>query len=209
MKRAATFALVCAALAAGFAGSLAKDWLIDAKPVEAQVNPLKVGLLDLETVCRKSKKFLALKVDWEKARAQEKGIAEQMKSEYDGKKAKLRQVRADSGEADILKAELAALEQNIDATQKVQKEYLSRLLEEYQKQVLDDVCAKAEAWCLTNGYHLVLQDYRAELSDSDMFTGSAYAERMLNKPVLFAPGVAGKNNAYVTDITEAILALVG
>jgi len=212
MRRLSGFALVCVALAAGFAGALGKDWLLQAAPVLAQDNPappIKIGLFDLERACKASGKFNSLKRLYEEAKAREEAKAEQLNRELELKKSRLRmllQSNADSKEPAILRPEIAALEEYLKRYSKFLDNYLVRLLDEYQKQVIEHVTGVAMDYCTAQGYHLVLQDFVLNRDEmSDMFAGASMAERWLNKPVLFTPRVVLKENPYVTDITEDII----
>ncbi|MBK9973403.1 MAG: OmpH family outer membrane protein [Planctomycetes bacterium] len=213
MKRFSLLAVVMAALAAGFLGSVVKDVVFAPKAADAQVTQkpdFKIALLDLERVSRASKKFRELKVEWEAVQAKLKSENDKTVNEFESLKNKLRRAQneGETEQAMGLRNEATAMEESMKAIKEVQKNYLSELIEQYQKQVLDEVLAAAESYCTTRGYHLVLQDYEVKKSDSELFAGGSYSERLLNKPVLFAPGVIAKTNPYVTDITEAVEALV-
>ncbi|MBE7491514.1 MAG: OmpH family outer membrane protein [Planctomycetes bacterium] len=212
MNRAGILAVVLAALVAGFAGSFVQQSLLAPVPADAQGNPgakpLKIALLDLERVARSSRKFKKLKDEWEARQNTLKEENRKMTEEFEEKKAALRraQARSDaSEEVATLRVELAAMEENIKTTREVQKRYLSELLENYQKEVLEDVLGRAQEYCIRQGYHLVLQNYDNPKKDDDMFTGSSFAERVMSKPVLFAPGTVDRSNPYVVDITDALL----
>ncbi|MCL4729364.1 MAG: OmpH family outer membrane protein [Planctomycetes bacterium] len=201
MNRAGILAVVLAALVAGFAGSFVQQSLLAPVPADAQGNPgakpLKIALLDLERVARSSRKFKKLKDEWEARQNTLKEENRKMTEEFEEKKAALRraQARSDaSEEVATLRVELAAMEENIKTTREVQKRYLSELLENYQKEVLEDVLGRAQEYCIRQGYHLVLQNYDNPKKDDDMFTGSSFAERVMSKPVLFAPGTVDRSN---------------
>lgn len=213
MKRFSLLAVVVAALAAGFLGSVAKDIVFEPKPADAQNTPkpdFKIALLDMERVSRSSKRFRELKVEWEAVQTKLKSENDKTMGEFESLKNKLRRAQSEgeTEQAMGLRNEAAAMEESMKAIKEVQKTYLSELIEQYQKEVLDVVLAAADSYCTTRGYHLVLQDYEVKKSDSELFAGGTYSERLLNKPVLLTPGVIAKTNPYVTDITEAIEALV-
>lgn len=215
MNRASILAIVLTALAAGFLGSVVKDSVFEARVVDAQPGPtptMKVALLDLESVARASKLFKQLKQQWELRQNELKEENRKMAQEMEEKQAALRraQSRTDSAEEiSSLRVELTAMEENIKTTKEVQKRFLTELLENYQKQVIVDVMAKANQYCTREGYHLVLQNYDTDSTDTgDMFAGGSYSERIMNKPVLFAPGITAKKNPYVVDITAQMVEIV-
>jgi Skp family chaperone for outer membrane proteins len=211
MKRLGLIAFLCLALTAGFAGSLAKDWLIE--PVSAQAPPpLKIALLDLEKTCRASKKFSEMNKQWEEAIKRDRAERVRLMEELNDKKAKLRALEkspTNTEDIDSLRPDIAAMEQYIEWYKKSQNVYLEALIDEFQKQVLNVVRGVAEEYCQTGGYHLCLQDFEVPLGGEDeLFKGATFSQRWLSKPVLFAPGVKGKTNPYVIDITDDIINLV-
>jgi len=213
MKRTGILAVVLAALAAGFLGSVIKDTVFEARTADAQdtSKPLKVALLDLEAAARSSKKFKDLKAEWELRQNGLKTENRQLQQDIEDKKVALRRAmsRTDGAEeAANLRVELTALDETVKSTREVQKRYLSELLEQYQKEVIEYVLSFAENYCIREGYHLVLQNYDTSTGEGDLFAGGSFSERILNKPVLFAPGVKSKKNPYVTDITAQIVAQV-
>jgi hypothetical protein len=116
------------------------------------------------------------------------------------------QLPSDNEDINFLRPEIAAMEQFLEWKVKRQDQYLSLLMDKYQKQVLDAVRGQAEDYCKVEGYHLCLQDYQLELgADDELFKGATDAQRWLNKPVLFAPGIAAKSNVFVRDITGDII----
>lgn len=211
MKRASMLVIVAAAIAAGFLGSVIKDYVFQPVPAEAQAKPLKIALLDLERTARSSRKFKELKDQWEMRQNALKEENRKLTVEFEDKKAELRRAmtRADnSEEVTVLRVEITALEENIKTTKEVQKRYLADLLEHYQKQVIEHVMSEADGYCKREGYHLVLQNYETASSESEMFAAGSYSERILNKPVLFAPGVVDRTSPYVVDVTAQIIDLV-
>lgn len=211
MKRASIAFIVMAAIAAGFLGSVIKDHVFEPVPAQAQARPLKVALLDLERVARSSAKFKQLKDQWELRQNALKEENRKLTVEFEDKKAELRRAmgRTDSSEdVAVLRVELTALEENIKTTKEVQKRYLADLLEHYQKQVIEHVMSEADGYCTREGYHLVIQNYETSSSETEMFAAGSYSERILNKPVLFAPGMKDKTNPFVVDITAQVVDLV-
>lgn len=209
MKRLGMVMLACIALAAGFAGSLVKDALVQPEPVHAQTTPIKIALLDLEKACRASWKFNELKISWDERRLRQEAETDQRINELNEKKRKLRnllQSGIESDEPNFLRPEIAAMEEFLEQSRPRWRKYLGDLVSEYQKQVLEHVIGVAENYCNTQGYHLCLQDYQLDSgSEDELFKGAEFAARWLNKPVLFAPGVDENKNMYVKNITEDIV----
>jgi hypothetical protein len=106
------------------------------------------------------------------------------------------------------RSELQALEQAMKVAKEEQQQYLGALLAQYQKEVLQEVMTVLEKFVAKHTYDIVIQDYEDAATDADFFSGAAYAQSLMSKPVLTAPGMKEKKNPYVTDITDAIIELV-
>ncbi|MCA8911653.1 MAG: OmpH family outer membrane protein [Planctomycetes bacterium] len=211
MKRFTVVALVLLAVAAGFAGSLIHDAVTkDAEPVHAakarsKDGGIRVALLNLEEASRQSKKFKERKNDWDAAQKDLKEQGEKLKSSYDAKRAEAAREHANGHDTLDLKVELQSIEEAVKAFQDESKNYLAALLNQYQTEVLREVIKAVEAFAALEGYDIVVQDYTVNAEDADFFSGGAYAQSMMSKPVLAAPGMLTNKNAYVTDITQAII----
>ena len=215
MKPVAYVALVLIACSAGFVGSLMHD-SFSASDVAEQVNaappratvPIRIALVNLEEASRQSKVFKKLKLDWDDAQKELKAQAEKYQQAYEKKYQDIQRARmAGSDEDEILtmRVEFQALEQTMKAAEEEGKKYLSALLSQFQKEVLVVVMDEIDKFCKIEGYDLVLQDYTVESEDADFFSGGAYAQSLMSKPVLMAPGMDKKANSYVIDITQAIV----
>lgn len=213
MKRFTVVALILVACAAGFVGSILHDALTDdaeavnaAKPRSTE-GGIRVALLNLEKASRESKKFKTLKGDWERAQKDLKESNQRMKDSYDKKRAEVNRLRVSGDEEKLLdlKVELQSIEEAMKAAQEEQKQYLGSLLNQYQTDVLLEVIETVEKYAAREGYDIVIQDYTVNAEDADFFTGGAYAQSMMSKPVLAAPSMVDNKNAYVTDITQAII----
>ncbi|MCA8916736.1 MAG: OmpH family outer membrane protein [Planctomycetes bacterium] len=215
MKPVAYVALVLIACSAGFVGSVMHD-SFSASGVAEQVNaappratvPIRIALVNLEEASRQSKVFKKLKLDWDDAQKELKAQAEKYQQAYEKKYQDIQRARmAGSDEDEILtmRVEFQALEQTMKAAEEEGKKYLSALLSQFQKEVLVVVMDEIDKFCKIEGYDLVLQDYTVENEDADFFSGGAYAQSLMSKPVLMAPGMDKKANSYVIDITQAIV----
>lgn len=207
MNRTSVLLVVLAAMLAGFLGSLAKDALVT--PATAQngpaARPIKIGVLDLEAACRASRMFVDYRQEWTAARDGEKAKFDKLQADLNDKKNRL---AANPSDASTLRPEIAAQEEHMKAARDLSREFLEELLQLYQQKVIEHVMGKARDWCTVNGFNMVLQDYKSTASEGEMFGGAMYAERMLNKPILLAPGMEGKQNPFVIDITDQIVQLV-
>ncbi|MCB9932143.1 MAG: OmpH family outer membrane protein [Planctomycetes bacterium] len=215
MKRLFPVALVLLACAAGFAGGLIRDSLKETEPVDtvsaapprAKSGAIRIAVINLEEASRQSRRFNELKGLWDAAQNELKAQDEKMEDEYNRKLAELRRAR-DEGERTDLRVELQSIQEARKASKDEQQKYLASLLAQYQKDVLKMVMGELEGFVKREGYDIVLQDYEVDTANSDFFSGGAYAQTLMSKPVLYAPGIKDKKNEYVVDITQAIIDLV-
>lgn len=213
MNRFTVVAIVVFALAAGFVGSVMHDAFkedaeaVNAAKPRAKEGGIRVALLNLEEASRQSKTFKALKIDWENAQNELKASNQRMKEAYDKKRAEVNQVRLSGDDEKLLdlRVELQSIEEAVKAAQEEQKNYLGALLNQYQTDVLREVIKAVEDYAAIEGYDIVIQDYTVNGDDADFFSGGAYAQTMMGKSVIAAPGMVANKNAYVTDITQAII----
>lgn len=211
MKRFYVVALVLIACGAGFFGGEIRDALAPevqpayAQPVRAQAG-IRIALFNLEKAARNSDEFTERKLLWEEAQKSLKEQNDKMKRDYDAKLAEIQRRRLARPDDDLLdlRVEAQAIEQAMKAAKEEQQEYMSALLAQYQKEVLIVVMEKLESYVNKHGFDIVLQQYDDAAEEADFFSGAAYAQSLMSKPVLFAPGVLSNKNAYVTDITDAI-----
>jgi hypothetical protein len=209
MKRFYVIALVLVACGAGCVGGEIRDALTPARayaqPVRAEAG-IRIALFNLEKAARRSNLFKARKLEWDDAQAALKEQNDKMERDYKAKIAEIK--RANMANPDdnllILRVEAQAIEQALKAAKEEQQQYLGALLAQYQKEVLIDVMEKLDKYVRLQGYDIVLQDYEDADADADFFSGAAYAQSLMSKPVLLAPGIDLKKNPYVTDITDAI-----
>ena len=212
MKPFLIAALVLVACAAGFAGSMIHEATNVAEDVHAAppraTQPIRIALVNLEEASKQSKKFKTLKNDWDNAQGELKKQADKYEQTYREEAGEVQRLRLAGGDEDEImtkRVELQALEQTMKAADEEGKKYLSALLQQYQKDVLVVVMAAIEEYCKLEGYDIVLQDYSVEGDDADFFSGGAYAQSIMSKPVLAAPGMKANTNSYVIDITQAII----
>lgn len=215
MKRFAFAALILLACAAGFAGSLIHDSLktaepagtVHAAPERAKAGAVRIAVINLEQASRESRKFKELKILWEAAQEELKKQNQKMEQEYNAKLAELRRAGTED-EKMALRVELKSLQEAQKYSQEEQQKYLGGLLSQYQTDVLRHVMEEMDKFVRKEGYDIVLQDYDVEAADADFFSGGAYAQSLMSKPVLLTPGTKDKKNAYVVDITQEIINLV-
>jgi hypothetical protein len=210
MKRFYLVALVLLACGAGFFGGEIREAL-SPEPVYAQPERAKAGiriaLFNLEKAARSSKLFKAKKIDWDQAQTALKEQNEKMQRDYKLKMEEIKRARLANPEDNVLslRVELQAIEQALKVAEEEQRDYLGALLAQYQKEVLIEVMKELNDYVGLMEYDIVLQDYEDASSDADFFSGAAYAQSLMSKPVLAAPGIEKKKNPYVTDITDAII----
>lgn len=215
MKRFAFAALILLACAAGFAGSLIHDSLKTAEPTEAvhaaperaKAGAVRIAVINLEQASRESRKFKELKILWEAAQEELKKQNQKMEQDYNAKLAELRRAGTED-EKMALRVELKSFQEAQKVSQEEQQKYLGALLAQYQTDVLRHVMEEMDKFVRKEGYDIVLQDYDVEAADADFFSGGAYAQSLMSKPVLLTPGTKDKKNAYVVDITQEIINLV-
>lgn len=215
MKRFAFAALILLACAAGFAGSLIHDSLkttesaetVHAVPERAKGGAVRIAVINLEQASRESRKFKELKILWEAAQEELKKQNQKMEQDYNAKLAELRRAGTED-EKMALRVELKSFQEAQKVSQEEQQKYLGALLAQYQTDVLRHVMEEMDKFVRKEGYDIVLQDYDVEAADADFFSGGAYAQSLMSKPVLLTPGTKDKKNAYVVDITQEIINLV-
>jgi len=215
MKRFAFAAFILLACAAGFAGSLIHDSLkttepaetVHAAPERAKAGAVRIAVINLEQASRESRKFKELKILWEAAQEELKKQNQKMEQDYNAKLAELRRAGTED-EKMALRVELKSFQEAQKVNQEEQQKYLGALLAQYQTDVLRHVMEEMDKFVRKEGYDIVLQDYDVEAADADFFSGGAYAQSLMSKPVLLTPGTKDKKNAYVVDITQEIINLV-
>jgi hypothetical protein len=214
MKRIYLLGVVALAVAGGFAGGCLREQTAQPEPVRAQPvrakEGIRIALINLEKTARQSSWFRVRKIEWDAAQEQLKQQNAKMELEYKEKVAEIQKAALDSPEDSqlALRSEAQAIEQALKVAKEEQQQYLGALLAQYQKEVLQSVMAELDKFVAKQGYDLVIQDYDDAAADADFFSGAAYAQSLMSKPVLAAPGMIEKRNAYVTDITDAIIQIV-
>jgi Skp family chaperone for outer membrane proteins len=213
MKRFYLAGLVLIAAAAGFFGGKLRE-ATEPEPVQAQnvraKEGVRIALINLEKTARQSKWFKANKIEWDAAQDQLKQQNKKMELDYRERASAIQRAQIQNPDDPQLaaRAELQALQEAMKAAEKEQQQYLGSLLAHYQKEVLQEVMTVLDKYVSKQGYDIVIQDYDDAATDADFFSGGAYAQSLMSKPVLVAPGIKEKRNQYVTDITAAIIALV-
>ncbi|MBK8207718.1 MAG: hypothetical protein IPK87_13160 [Planctomycetes bacterium] len=215
MNKVIVFAvLLASAVGAGFGGAFLFQQS-QPQPVSAQVaradGGIRIALINLEEASRQSKKFRELKSNWDEVQRELEVERTKAETAYRNKAMEVQRARLENrGQEEItpLQVEQQTLKEVLDIMKKQQEVYLSSLLAQYQKAVLVEVMVVIENFAKLQKYDVVVQDYTVDAGDSDFFAGGAYAQTLINKPVLFAPGTVNNNNPYVTDITKAIIQLV-
>jgi hypothetical protein len=215
MKRLSFLALVLLACAAGFAGSLIHDSLKTAEPAEAvhaaperaKAGAVRIAMINLEEASRQSRKFRELKILWDAARDELSKQDQKMEQEHNAKLAELRRATTEE-ERMARRVELKAIQETHKISKDEQQKYLGALLAQYQKDVLVMVMDEIDKFAKREGYDIVMQDYTVEAAEADFFSGGAYAQSLMSKPVLLTPGTKDRKNAYVMDITQDIINLV-
>jgi hypothetical protein len=181
--------------------------LTSPQPVQAAPDKkeLRIAIVNLEAVARATPKFARCKIEWDAAQDELKRQTQKMKRDYKLTLEKIQRALARNPEADVLelRVELQSIEQLMKVAEEEHRMYLGALLAEYQKLVLVDVYANLQRYVRQEGYNLVLQDYENAV-DADFFSGAAYAQSMMSKPVLDAPW-ALDGDPHVTDITAVMI----
>lgn len=215
MKMTKLLALVAVlAVLAGFGGSLLKDAL-QPEDVHAQAQRadkgIRIALVNLEEAARRSPAFAERKLRWDDVRVELEGDRERLQQNLQEKTRQLRERRAEGAPEELLTqmtAEVEALKQASEATETEHRNYLATLLSQYQKEVLLTVMPEIERYALTQHFDIVLQDY-SEGAAAGLFDADAYAQTLINKPVLYVPRISNNQNPYVTDITQTIIQRMG
>jgi hypothetical protein len=78
------------------------------------------------------------------------------------------------------------------------------MLGAFQGEVLQDVLVNLRRYARQQGFRLVLQDYDVDAESADFFSGQAFAQSLMSKPVLDAP-YALEGDKHVTDITDVMI----
>jgi Skp family chaperone for outer membrane proteins len=211
MKRIGIAVVALVALAGGFGGSMLYKHL-EPEPVAAQSperakEGIRIAIINLEEASRQSKIFKELKLKWDAAQNDIKRQNDKSKAEYEAKVEAYKRARLRGEEPETLmnqEVEIKSLEEALKAANEEQRNYLARLLDTYQKEVLVEVMRVLDNYVKLVGYDIVLQDYTLSGADADFFSGPAYAQTLMSKPVLHVWSVNDKNQ-YVTDITQAII----
>ena len=149
--------------------------------------------------------FKKRKIDWEAAQAEVRKQDDEYTQAIETKRRDINRginTGATQDQLTTLRVELQALEETHKAAREEQHKYLEDLLAQYQKEVLQEVVNKIETYAKTHDFDMVVQDYALDATDADFFSGSAYTQTLLSKPVICAPGMARNKNAYVVDITD-------
>ncbi|MBX3460231.1 MAG: hypothetical protein KF696_09785 [Planctomycetes bacterium] len=210
MKNVFVFALLLgSALCAGIGGA----WLFsksEPQEVAAQANrPVKIAIVNLEEASRQSGWFKVRKQRWEEVQAELKLEREKTERTYREKTLEVQRAKLAKKSAEEimpLEVEAQTYKELMEILKKQQEAYLVNLIAQYQNEVLRNVIAEIEQFTKLMGYDIVLQDYSvAETGVSDFMSGGAYAQSLINKPVLYTPGTETNKNIYVTDITKAII----
>jgi len=208
-------ALVVVCMFAGLVGAWFMVQINEAETVEADSRRadkgIRIAMLNLEDAARRSPLFQQLRGKWEAAQQELQAQREEIQIAYRRAQRELQRARLEGGSEDAIMAlevEMQAQEQTLKAINEHHETYLQALLTKYQTDVLREVISQVETYVRLEGYDIVLQDYTVE-SGGDGFFGGAYAQTMINKPVLHAPGVRRNTNAYVTDITDAVVQRMG
>lgn len=218
MNRAMLTVAVTAALIAAVTASLCTLVAIKyAQPEVVQAAPqprpgMQVATVNLEELARLSRSYAVRSKDWELIR---NDLAEQNKRSHDKYLHYKHDLDAllDAGVSlnddrvlDLL-VELQAREEAAKAAKTEQRQYLAALLDEYQKEVLEEVLAGVKRYARENGFDLVLQTY--SISEApDFFADGTFVQRLMSQTVLDAPGAEDLSNAHVTDITDKMISFM-
>ncbi|MCB9894992.1 MAG: hypothetical protein H6839_11130 [Planctomycetes bacterium] len=203
--------LVLVAITA-FAGALVAHLLTTTRAEEVHAadkadGNIRIALVRLEEVARRTKIFKQRKIDWEAAREEVRRQDEKYASEIEERRLELASEMAGKNNADrvtMLRVEIQALEEARKASQETRGRYLEDLLAQFQKEVLQHAMEKAERYVDMHNFDMLVQDYPVETADADFFSANAYTQTILSKPVLYVPGMATNKNAYVVDITDDV-----
>lgn len=174
---------------------------------KAKPQVMRVALANLEAISRNSPKFKALKREWDVAQAEMKQQYNEWQEDYDSTYQQLQRAKLKNDQELVmeLRVHLQATDQTMKACEEEGKKYLSALLSQFQTEVLREVMLNLERYVRQKGFDIVLQDYTLELTDEDFFGAGEYAQTMMSKPVLSAPGALDGKNLFVTDITQELI----
>ena len=206
----------------GIVGSMFHRWGGEPEAVHAQnvpAEPIKIALLNLQEVSRQSKVFRDLKTKWESFRDDIGKAGAEREAELKELMEKLdKEIKGDANPETVqqIRVDYLTKQKLHEEFSKSDEALLKRIHSKYRVNVLESVFAQAERYCVNHGYDLVLQEYplKPPKEDEDeFFAGAAWADALMFKPVLFAPGsdpnaAQNKRSRYVTDITAAIVQLV-
>jgi Skp family chaperone for outer membrane proteins len=194
--------------AAAVVGTLLVLGLASPQPVQAAPDKkeLHIALVNLERICRSTPKFKALKKNWDDTQSEFKEWNEELDRDYKLKFDEIKRIRVANPDDEMLglRVELQAIEQALKAAREEQEQYLASLLAYHQKEVIEDVYTNLQRYVRQEGYNLVLQDYENANENADFFSGAAYAQSMMSRPVLDAPW-ALDGDPHVTDITAVMI----
>lgn len=205
--------LLAVVLAVAVGAGVFGAWLFSTAEPEAvnaqTTRPVKIAVVNLEEASRQSKWFKERKLKWEDVQNELKAERDKTERTYREKALEVQRAKlAKKSQEEItpLEVEAQTYKELMDILKKQQEAYLVNLIAQYQNEVLRFVINEIEQYTLLMGYDIVLQDYSvAETGASDFMSGGAYAQSLINKPVLYAPGLKNNKNAHVTDITEAVI----
>ena len=212
MLSVAAIAALVAAVTASAVTLIAVNFM---QPDTVQAAPqrrpgMQVATVNLEQVARVSKTFANCKVDWERAQSELATQNRETREAYLQCKRDLDAALSSDEEQNPdqiidLRVQLQSYEESINAAKVEQRQYLSALLDEYQKRVLKEVIADVRTYARHVGFDLVLQTYSTGGDGSDFFGGGDYAQSLMSQTVLDAPGADDLSNAHVTDITDNVV----
>ena len=215
MNRLTLAFVAIAATVSGIAASLFTVLLLGAaqpEPVQAApdkpeaTTPIRIAVVNLEEVSRSSPEFQKRKERWEDAQREIRTQAADLKARYERAVEEYEHARGGDGiEVLMLGIEVKSLEETMEAAREEQAAYLQALLNEYQVEVLKVVLDNVQRYARQEGFQLVLQDYTLGSPDEGFFSRNDYAQTLMSKPVVAAPGIASGANTHVTDITKILI----
>jgi hypothetical protein len=167
---------------------------------------LRIAIVNLERVSRSTPRFQALKREWDIAQAEFKQANKEDEAEHRQLVAAINGARAVDPDDPLLelRARAQGLEQMLEVAREEQKNYLAAMLNAFQREVLVDVLVNLRRYARQQGFRLVLQDYDDSAEYADFFSGDAFAQSVMSKPVLDAP-YALEGDKHVTDITDVMI----
>ncbi|MCB9894991.1 MAG: hypothetical protein H6839_11125 [Planctomycetes bacterium] len=176
---------------------------------KAATKPIRIAIVNLEEISRSTPLYSRLRSEWEEARADIKSYHAKLQRQHD---TTLQRIENGGGahadEDDLVKdrVRLQALRETLKAAKEEGDKYLNALIADFQKQVLTEVMINVRRYMRQEGYAILLQDYNVEDDPADFMSGDPYAQSLLAKPVLDAPGSLDGSNVFVTDITQEMIA---